>query len=41
MKIDRSAPIAQPPGSETLAFLYFPNKGPNTKTPALMVFTSL
>ena len=34
-------PIAQPPGNETLAFLYLVNNGPKTKTPALIVFTSL
>ena len=34
-------PIAQPPGKETFAFLYFVNKEPKTSTPALIVFTSL
>ena len=34
-------PIAQPPGRETFAFLYFVNNGPRTNTPALIVLTSL
>ena len=34
-------PIAHPPGSEILAFLYLANNGPKTKTPALIVFTNL
>ena len=31
-------PIAHSPGRETLATLYFANKGPKTKTPARIVF---
>jgi hypothetical protein len=34
-------PIAQPPGRETFAFPYLVNNEPKTKTPALIVFTSL
>ena len=34
-------PIAQPPGRETFAFLYFVNNEPRTNTPALIVLTSL
>ena len=34
-------PIAHPPGSEILAFLYLAKIGPNTNTPARMVFTNL
>ena len=34
-------PIEHPPGKETLAFLYFVNKEPRTKTPARIVLTNL
>ena len=34
-------PIAHPPGSETFAFPHLLRIGPKTKTPALIVFTSL
>ena len=33
--------MAQPPGRETLAFLYFVNNDPRTKTLTLVVFTKL
>ena len=34
-------PIAQPPGKETFALPYLVSRGPKTRTPALIVFTSL
>ena len=39
-KLTGRVPIAQPPGSEILAFLYFASIGPKVKIDALIVFTS-
>ena len=39
-KLTGLLPIAQPPGSATMAFENFDNKGPKTRIDALMVFTS-
>ena len=33
--------MAQPPGKEILAFLYIDKSGPNTSSPALIVFINL
>ena len=35
------APIAHPPGKETLALLYLASKAPKTKKPARIVFKRL
>ena len=34
-------PMAQPPGKEIFALLYFAKRGPKTNTPALIVLTNL
>jgi hypothetical protein len=34
-------PMAQPPGNETLAILYFASKGPSTSTPARIIIKNV